>query len=89
MKHLWRIDSQQYAERNPVALDRAGNYYSRHVEAMTAEGLHDKSDIAAELAVRDMEIDRLRRAIATVMEGDSSIARMRMGDALKETTADL
>jgi hypothetical protein len=28
-------------------------YYSRHVSAMTTEGLHGKGDIAAELAWRD------------------------------------
>lgn len=37
-----------------------GVHYTRHVEAMTAEGLHDKGDIAAQLAVRDSEIERLR-----------------------------
>lgn len=52
----------QYADRDPMALDKAGNYYIRHVSAMTREGLHSKADIAAELAWRDCEIDRLRRA---------------------------
>lgn len=35
-------------------------HYSRHVHAMTSEALHSKSDIAAELAWRDIEIRRLR-----------------------------
>ncbi len=43
-----------YAERDPEALDVAGGFYGRHVSAMTAEGLHEKADIAAELAYRDM-----------------------------------
>lgn len=47
--------AQQYAERNIINLDRQGNFYSLHVAAMTAEKLHDKSDIAAELAQRDYE----------------------------------
>ena len=34
-------------------------HYSRHVAAMTREKLHAKSDIAAELACRDWEIERL------------------------------
>lgn len=34
-------------------------HYSKHVGAMTREGLHAKSDIAAELAWRDTEIERL------------------------------
>jgi hypothetical protein len=46
----------QYAERNHRAL---GEYYLRHVDAMTAEALHDKSAIAAELAIRDQRIRAL------------------------------
>ena len=45
-------------ERDPMQLDEDGNYYIRHVEAMTGEGLYAKSDIAAELGWRDREIDR-------------------------------
>lgn len=47
---------KHYAERDLMAL---GEYYTRHVDAMTAEELHSKSDIAAELAHRDMLIDKL------------------------------
>jgi hypothetical protein len=35
----------------------------RHVQALTAEALHSKSDIAAELAHRDILLDRCRRII--------------------------
>ena len=45
-----------YAERDTPAL---GEFYTRHVMAMTAEGLHAKSAIAAELAYRDANIDIL------------------------------
>ena len=45
--------TKQYARRNPMVLDKAGGYYVRHVMAMTREGLHAKSHIAAELACRD------------------------------------
>ena len=38
-------------------------HYCRHTSAMTEEGLHSKSDIAAELAFRDKQIDRLRNAL--------------------------
>ena len=48
-----------YAERDASELDEAGNYYIKHVIAMTAEQLHSKSAIAAELAHRDMLIDKL------------------------------
>jgi|2_EtaG_2_1085320.scaffolds.fasta_scaffold373771_2 hypothetical protein len=52
-----------YVERDIMALDEKGNYYSRHVQSMTSEGLHCKSDIAAELGWRDYKIDRLNREL--------------------------
>ncbi len=45
-----------YAERDP---ESQGEYYMRHLNAMTAEELHHKGDIASELAHRDMLIDEL------------------------------
>ncbi len=45
-----------YAQRDHAA---QGEHYTRHVEAMTREGLHSKSAIAGELAARDIEIERL------------------------------
>ena len=56
------MNEKQYGDRSPRELDRAGGYYTRHLNAMTAESLHSKADIAAELAWRDAEIDRLRAA---------------------------
>ena len=41
-----------------------------HVMAMTAENLHSKSDIAAELAHRDMEIDRLEKEVEKLKNGE-------------------
>ena len=52
-----------YAERDLVALDKAGGHYCRHVSAMTGERLHNKSDIAAELGWRDMQIAELQRQL--------------------------
>lgn len=52
---------REYQRRDPVAL---GEHYARHVRAMTEEGLHSKSAIAAELAWRDAEIERLRAQLA-------------------------
>lgn len=51
--------SKLYGERDIMALDEVGGYYMRHVMAMTGEGLHGKSEIAAELGHRDMQIDVL------------------------------
>ena len=59
--------SNQYAKRDHRAL---GEHYLRHVSAMTGEGLHAKSDIAAELAWRDAEIERLRAELFFVLRGD-------------------
>ena len=52
-----------YGSRNPMELDKAGNYYCKHVMAMTAEGLHSKSDIALEIGHRDKLIDELKVAL--------------------------
>lgn len=52
-------DSKQYAERDIEQLDEDGEHYFRHMMAMTAEGLHNKSDIAAELGYRDSRIAAL------------------------------
>jgi len=51
----------QYKERYLIGLDMfgEGNHYNRHVQAMTKEGLDSKSDIAAELGVRDAQIQYL------------------------------
>ena len=49
----------EYKERDIMALDSVGNYYCKHVMAMTSEKLHSKSDIAAELGYRDYVIDQL------------------------------
>lgn len=57
---------QHYADRNHEA---QGLHYITHVSAMTAEGLHRKSAIAAELAHRDIEIARLKAENATLQSG--------------------
>lgn len=54
---------KQYAPRDMEYLDSIGGYYSKHVTAMGTEGLTSKSDIAAELAHRDAEIDFLQKRI--------------------------
>ena len=61
---------KQYAERDIESLDEAGGFYSRHVSAMTGEGLHSKSSIAAELGHRDMVISELLEALQMIMNGD-------------------
>lgn len=48
-----------YEERD---LEQLGDHYLRHVAALTEEKLHDKSDIAAELAWRDQLIDTLQNS---------------------------
>lgn len=57
----------EYAERDIMA-DDIGQHYAKHVNAMTTEGLHAKSDIAAELAWRDAENERLRELLLEAAE---------------------
>lgn len=73
----------EYAKRDIL---KQGNYYMRHVAAMTAEGLHDKSDIAAELAHRDIEIDRLR---ADCAEAYQVVGAGMLGEPCEYTQADV
>ena len=61
-------DDKLYAERDIEQLDKDGDYYFKHVLHMTREALHSKSDIAAELAWRDREIDRLKASLPEAIE---------------------
>ena len=54
----------EYAEYMGRDIVAQGEYYARHVSAMTAEGLHHKSHIAAELAHRDIVIAKLKTQLA-------------------------
>ena len=67
---------KQYGQRDPIALEKAGGYFTRHMQAMTAEDLFDKSAIAEELAWRDMEIDRLPEQLAGAVTTVRLIADM-------------
>lgn len=49
-------DTNLYADRDISAFPKL---YGDHVDAMTREGLHNKSGIAAELAYRDSRINAL------------------------------
>lgn len=55
-----------------MQLDADGEYYARHVQAMTEEGLFTKSDIAGELAWRDMVIDDLKEEITLLRKQPTS-----------------
>jgi hypothetical protein len=54
--------------RDIMDQDRQGGHYIRHVQALTAEALHSKSDIAAELAHRDIVIDSLRQWVQAALD---------------------
>jgi hypothetical protein len=53
----------QYEQRDTEQL---GELYLVHVEAMTTEGLHEKSAIAAELAHRDSRIKELESRLTAI-----------------------
>jgi hypothetical protein len=82
---------KQYARRNPLKQDEAGGYYIRHVEAMTAEGLHEKSAIAAELAHRDIEIVRLSREVAFYAQRMDALQKIqsKMRDPERKAVCDI
>lgn len=64
------MSKKLYADRDTIG---QGQAYVDHVLAMTRESLHNKSDIAAELAERDIEIAalKLRNAHLRVMASSS------------------
>ncbi|MBN1085586.1 hypothetical protein JNO12_12620 [Erwinia aphidicola] len=64
---------KQYSERDAMELDGVGGYYFRHVLAMTAEGLHSKSDIAAELGWRDMQIAALQEQVRALAAENAAV----------------
>lgn len=80
------IREKLYAERD---YDEIEPYRMRHVMAMTAEGLHSKSDIADELAYRDKVIanqaDQLTIAKQRIaeLEKDAEILQTNLDDALR------
>lgn len=77
------IDSEvkHYEGRDIMALDAAGDYYCRHVSALTRENLVGKSEIAAELGYRDMVIDQLERKLKAA---NYQISIQSLKEAMKE-----
>ncbi len=71
-----------YEERDIERLDEEGGYYSRHIIALTEEDLNSKSDIAAELAVRDFTIYRLSNDITALRKALLS-AKVRLNSPLR------
>ena len=71
---------KQYSDRDHQA---QGVHYITHVGAMTAEGLHSKSSIAAELAHRDIEIARLH-AENTALQSGYDAARLEIASLQAE-----
>ena len=63
------MNKKHYEQRD---VEELGQFYTDHVLAMTAEDLHEKPDIAAELAYRDAEIERLRSAMGRAIAKLSS-----------------
>lgn len=57
----------EYEDRNAWDLEP---HYSKHVSAMTGEGYHGKAAIAAELAHRDNETERLQARVG-VLDADN------------------
>ena len=81
----------EYAERDVMALDAAGEFYVKHVTAMTAEGLHSKADIAAELAWRDSVIEGLKTNLFMAAEEREDMRKVAVGlaNALADINNDI
>ena len=72
-------NKKHYAERDII---EQGEHYTNHVMALTAEGLHGKSEIAAELAHRDQRIAALEA------ENDELRDKLEAAEALIEAYED-
>jgi hypothetical protein len=71
---------KRYKDRDIEMLDEKGNYYIHHISALTSEGLHGKSEIAAELAHRDYQIDILKKKVE---QAEASVEDIRKHKHLK------
>lgn len=77
-----RVMGNLYAERDII---EQGNHYFRHTSAMTSEGLHSKSDIAAELAHRDIEIERLQARAAELSSENDALKKANLDSVAWES----
>lgn len=71
---------KQYDTETRLEAVMGTNHYGSHVHAMTAEKLHSKSDIAVELAWRDMKISDLLAKLEAA-EKEIHDLRMKLSDA--------
>lgn len=68
-----------YPEIQPMVL---GEYYVRHMSAMTTENLESKSDIAVQLAWRDKRLCEALVEIAKLRSRIDSLIQVAAGDYL-------
>lgn len=59
-----------------LRLEHLEPHYSRHVSHMTSEGLHSKSDIAAQLAWRDGRLEALERIVSDSADHVGDLGRL-------------
>ena len=69
-------ENQMYPTVDAQAL---GEHYLRHIQAMTAEGLHDKSAIAEQLAWRDKLLAELKAKLGRLESTARSACEMCRG----------
>jgi hypothetical protein len=70
-ENIYRVGKRDIIEQR--------EYYSRHVDRMTGEKLHAKTDIAAELAHRDIQIDDLTEQLADALTREAETQRRHDG----------
>ncbi len=71
-KDTQTADPKLYAERDII---EQGEFYARHVNHMTSERLFAKSDIAAELAHRDIEIAKWRALYQDMLDDSTAVRK--------------
>ncbi len=75
----------EYAKRDIIFLDEIGDFYCKHISAMTGEGLHSKTDIAAELGYRDYRIELLSKALRSLSKSSKNISdSLKSGDHIPD-----
>jgi hypothetical protein len=75
-----------YKDHNPEEL---GKYYIQHIDRMTVENLYGKSDIACELAYRDIIIASLRDAAKKALDAMERYKDKRQCDRFDEVIEEL
>jgi len=74
-------DKKLYAHRD---IEGQKQFYLDHIYHMTSESLHSKSDIAAELAHRDIIINELLEALEDIIDSRLLVGLTELHDKVRD-----